>query len=220
MINRTAAKQARVSHWGVATLLLIGQGCTKIPSTPVDDASRADGRKFCSTVVDAATTDSSQYSIWGITSVGAGTAAVATGSIIGPDDGGSNIVQKQRGLLVATGGLVAIGVGVYLLGRSDAASKAASEANAALVQDPSDTFATCVQAKSAWISSRTDSNASFIAAMKQVRAAQDSAAKAKQEAALAKKSAAESQEEAKKARKEAADAKKAADDVLRAIAPK
>lgn len=121
--------------------------------------------------------DSSQYSIWGISSLAVGTGAVATGSIVGPDDGGSNVVQKQRGLLIAAGGLIAIGAGAFLLGRSDAASKAASEANAAVVQDPKDAFATRVQAKSAWIASRTDSNAAFIAAMRQVRAAEDSAAK-------------------------------------------
>lgn len=194
--------------------------CVRVPPTPVDDASRNDGRKFCSTVVDAATMDSSQYSVWGISSLGAGTAAVATGSIVGPDDGGSNVVQKQRGLLIATGGLIAIGAGVFLLGRSDAASKAASEANAAMVQDPQDAFATCVQAKSAWIASRTESNAAFIAAMRQVRAAEDSAAKAKNEAGKAKKAADESEKDAEKAKLDAADAKKIANEALKAVAPK
>ncbi len=164
-------------------LLSVLAGCSlSISATPLPGT---DGFEFCSKLADQARRLASGWATtaWVLCSFVLG--GIGIGNLLGNQWEQPNLAwyQRARGMLVLVVALAIVPFTYYGFSRSNAAALAAGSANAGLkAKDAASAYRTCVDAKTVWITSRTESNAIGVAALRQAENATEKAEEAVAEA--------------------------------------
>lgn len=114
---------------------------------------------FCACLSDAARRTSTSWSVAAIWVALGGAFLTLLGGALGPVPGSTpGTLRSQRGIVLAGIGALLLAFAAFANSRETAASTAAATAHSALTLDEAtDTFKACIQAKSFWMSSRVES---------------------------------------------------------------
>lgn len=185
---------------------------SRVPDTPVY-ARAPDGACFCSVLTARATRADRRHTFgaWTLGTIAA--SLMVVGPVLGNDDDGDKIWQRERGTLLAVSGLALAPLAYYFFVRSDRDGTVAARATEAQGQGrPEDDFAlyrACSAAKADWVASREASLAFSAIAVERVERAAEATRAAAEEAAA---TAAESRENAEVANKAAEQAQQSAEE--------
>lgn len=158
--------------------VLAGTGCTVSPTPvyPVNAPQTTAGRTFCQELTESGHDLSTLQSSfgWGLTIAALG--ALTTGTILTAANAGEEGTTTGRvaGMALTTGGVALVPLAYGSFSRADAATKLGVAANLALSQnsfEDKDAYDACVAAKADWLSSRSESNAFAIQALKKAEEA-------------------------------------------------
>jgi hypothetical protein len=188
---------------------------SRVPDTMVYRAA-PDGACFCSLVAARGARASRRHTFgaWALGTVSVG--LVVTGAVLGNQEDG-NVFERERGTLLAVGGLALAPLAYYFFTRADRDATAAARATEAqgegLGSDDSAMYRVCTAAKADWVASREASVAlSAIAVERLEKAAAQSARDAASSAANAEEAlkAADSATRASEQAQQSAEAAEAA----------
>jgi hypothetical protein len=179
---------------------------SRVPDTPV--YTRApDGACFCSVLTTRATRADRRHTFaaWTLGTIAA--SLMIVGPVIGNDDDGKNVWQRERGTLLSVAGLALAPLAVYFFVRGDRDGTVAARATEAQGQGgPDDDFAmyrACSAAKADWVASREASLAFSAIAVERIEKAAEQSKVHSSETAANAQEARESAEVANKAAEQA-----------------
>ena len=165
----------------LCTLGALASMSCAIPATP-SRASDAAGYAFCMSIGNEAQSISAWFGTLAWLLAIVVLVCLVLGSLIGNNWENGKVLpwyQRGRGLLVSGLGLALVPFAYYCFSRANAAAVAAAAANQAMkLETREEAYDSCIDAKSIWIASRTDSNGIGLTALKQAESAKAQAASA------------------------------------------